>query len=282
LTPLQFSPRGSLNYMPVPDQVFRISGGTSFRNPTLLENNVYVNLVSPNPNQSPQFPFSTLTVQQIGNKTLSPEKIESVEIAHNGVFGALKTTLTGFHYRINDMIGTSALVPLPQLPPVLQRQFINTGDIKAWGGEAAVEYRWSPWLSSFANYSYQYLRDDPGPQLVSQQSPRHKANMGMCVKAQGWTGTVAADWVDKTMWSPLTAATAAGQLAPVNAYWLMNAHVGYAFKGSWEGLEAGVNIFNLLNHDHFETLPPPGVLQPGEGGEIIRQRITATLSYRFR
>src|SRR5262249_2893483 len=44
-TPLQFSPRGSLMWTPVPEQVFRVSGGTSFRQPTLLENYLDVTVV---------------------------------------------------------------------------------------------------------------------------------------------------------------------------------------------------------------------------------------------
>jgi len=281
-TPLQFSPRGSLNYAPVPDQVFRASGGTSFRYPTLLENYVNVNLVTPNPD--PTSPYTTLATQQLGNKSLSPEKIESAEIAHSGQFGPLKTNIAGFHYRINNLIDSGPATIVPSLPPVFttQETFINTGDITAWGGEAAAELRLFSWLSSFANYSYQYLRDDPGPQIVSQQSPRHKANVGLRVKEAGWNGSLTADWVDKTEWPTVDLSTSENQLAPVSAYWLLNLHVGYAFKGSWEGFEAGLDVFNLLNHAHYEILPSEGPYLPGEGGEIIRQRITGTLSYKFR
>ena len=75
-------------------------------------------------------------------------------------------------------------------------------------------------------------------------------------------------WVDKE-----TVVTAAGD-QNLTAYFLVDAHVGYAFAGRWSGLEIGVNAFNLLNHDHYEFTQL-------SGGEIVKGRYTGTVSYKF-
>ena len=35
----------------------------------------------------------------------------------------------------------------------------NVGNAKAYGGEASAEFSVTRWLSVYANYSYQYIRD---------------------------------------------------------------------------------------------------------------------------
>jgi hypothetical protein len=97
--------------------------------------------------------------------------------------------------------------------------------------------------------------------------------VGVTAKRQGWTGDLQVHWVDKTQWLNI-----ANVEEPVNAYFLVNAHVAYAFSGRWTGLEAGVTAFNLLNHDHYETLPSVSGLP---ASEIVRSRWTGTLSYKF-
>jgi hypothetical protein len=79
-----------------------------------------------------------------------------------------------------------------------------------------------------------------------------------------WTTQWMVNWVDSTDWPD-----------PVSAYYLVNAHVGYAFAGKLSGLEAGVNAFNLLNHDHYEISPT------SQNGQIVKSTLTGTLSYKF-
>jgi iron complex outermembrane recepter protein len=289
LTPIRFSPRGSLLYTPVPEQVFRVSAGTSFRNPTLVENYLDTTISTPNPGTiSPLLPptiFPTVESRVVGTRTLTPESMKSVEISHTGRFQRLRTTLTGFYYTYQNTIdiGVQQLgIPIPPNIPVTT-SFANSSDsLHARGGELSVEYFLSAALRVFGNYSYQYINSDNHTPYPSQQYPRHKANTGIRTNHRGWTTSWIVHWVDSTV-APISNGSGSGigtGVAPVNAYFLVDAHVGYAFSGAWSGLELGVNAFNLLNHDHYETLPiqPTG---PGQAGELIRSRLSATASYKF-
>lgn len=280
-TPLLFSPRGSLLYTPVREHVFRISAGTSFRNPTLLENYVVTTVSVPNPGLGDTSLFPTIQNDSLGNRKLEPERMETVEIGHDGHFGSLETHVTGFHYKLKQIITQGSPQIVGMVPPTLnlQTSFVNSGDISAWGGEWGLVMHWNKRWSSYANYSYQYLHDNPEPQMLSLQSPRHKANTGLLFKQGGWTGNLWVNWVDRTFWPGDTSTPAT--MAPVSAYFLLNAHAGYAFSGRWKGLEVGVTAFNLLNHDHYEVLPPLNAIQQGQSGEIVRSRWTGTVSYKF-
>ena len=43
----------------------------------------------------------------------------------------------------------------------------------------------------------------------------------------------------------------------------------------------GHGVEFLMDNRHFETLPAQGELEPGQNGEVIRRRVTASVSYRF-
>jgi len=285
-TPITFSPRGSLLYKPVPQQVFRLSAGTAFRNPTLTENFLDITLDSPNPAGSgiPNPPVSTIQTQTVGERNLDPERIQTVEIAHNGTFGRVKTTIAAFHYTLNNIIQSGNIESTSIAPPNFNvlSSYTNGGVVSATGGEVGAEVVLTQTLSSFANYSYQYLHDGTVDQTTALESPRHKANMGLRYKKHGFTGNISTNWVDRTLWPVTIGANGVPvTLAPVSAYFLVNAHAGYAFSGRWEGFEVGVNAFNLLNHDHYEILPPQSPLLSGQNGEIIRQSWTGTVAYTF-
>jgi len=66
--------------------------------------------------------------------------------------------------------------------------------------------------------------------------------------------------------------------APLIATVPLMLHAAYAFAGRWEGWEAGVTAFNLLNHDHYESLPS---MNGQPASEIMRSRWTGTVSYKF-
>lgn len=281
LTPLAFSPRGSITYTPIDGHALRFSAGTSFRNPTLIENHAnlsgfYANLPTPTLRAIiPNPPITTIAETVVGDTKLSPERMSQEEIAYIAQWGRIKATATGFHYRINNIITADGSVTgfsIPTLPVTIN--FLNFASIETWGAEFGTEAVITRWLTGTANYSYQYLHDLSSGLSVSMQSPRHKANAGIQIKNGGFTGTISSDWVDKTNW----------RLQPVNAYFLVNAHAGYAFSGRWSGLEVGASAFNLLNHTHYEIAPSTSgnipVVNPF-AGERIGQNWTGTISYRF-
>lgn len=285
LTTTMFSPRSSLVWTPVSAQVFRLSAGESFRNPTLLENYLDATLSTPNSGAVfPNPPFTSFQSTTNGNPNLKPERMESIELAHNGQFGRLQTSLVGFHYKLKNIITSSPVSVTGLTPPAVSlfSSYVNSGEVQAWGGEFGLNFKLTKDFSSFANYSYQNLHDSPGDQTTSLQSPRHKANAGFLAKRNRVTGNLWVHWVDSTQWSStLSGGATADDLKPVSAYFLLNGNMSYAFSGRYQGLEIGISAFNLLNHGHYETLPAVDAAHPGQNGEIIRSRWLATASYKF-
>lgn len=279
------SARGSVTFMPDEEHALRFSAGTAFRAPTLVHNYVATTLSLPNPGTVvPKPPITTLVVRTTGDTGLKPENIKTAELSYIGPFGPVDAALTGFYYKIRKIIlpGAARVTSLSPPKAYLSTSYINGGDIQAWGGELALTARLTPWLSSYANYSYQRLKNLPGPNIEAQQSPLNKVNAGLRAKGRGWTGNIQGYWVDITRRTQNARNPAAlSDLATIHSYLLVNAHAGYVFKGRLSGLETGISVFNLLNHAHYEALPETGPAAQGQSAEIIRQRWTAELSYRF-
>ncbi len=270
------SPRGSAIYAVSPEQTFRLTGSSAFRDPTIYDD--YVSLFEDFPVNAP--PFTTLRVNFVSNPNLRPEKIQFFEAAYRGAYDRVKTSATGFVYRLTDII--AALPPTETLTPpvaVVTDALANSGETKAVGGELAVEFLMTPEISSFANYSYQSLIDQLPSQTTAHSAPKHKVNVGLKYKKRGWTFNVTGDWVDATYWSDGTSASNP-VYDRVSAYLMLNVYAGYRFSGRWTGLELGVSGFNIADR-HYETLPPQNSGAPGQEGVLIRSRWSGTLSYRF-
>jgi|CXWL01.1.fsa_nt_gi iron complex outermembrane receptor protein len=272
-TPLIFSPRGSLIFDPVPEHVFRVSAGKSFRTPTLIENSLDLTQII-------DVGFgATVNTHTSGNRVLKPETMEMYEIAYNGTFGSLRTKAVGFKYKLKDIINTDKPTTVPGFPVTfVNSSFSNSGEVAAIGGELGAEYQVNRQALVFGNYSYQDMQNAVASRDAG--SPKHKANAGVRGKAGSFTGSLWANWVDKTHW----ANNSPGQtpyLSATKAYTLLNAHAGYSFSGKLSGLEMAVSAFNLAQHRHYELLPNTGAGTPGQNGEIIGSRWTGTVRYHF-
>ena len=279
LTPLAFSPHGSVIYDVAAGQILRLSAGTAFRNPTLLENYLQVNENLPNSNPG----FTTTRVATSGDRILAPERMFQLELSHVAQFGAVKTTAALWYYRLRNTIAGTNPVLVSAAPPILNLRstFGNGGGTRGEGFELGADARVRSWLNASANYSYQDLKDDdPSTQTSAQSSPRHKVNAGLRARKFGWTASLSGDWVDATRWNQSQPGTAA-RYAKVPDYCLLNGRVAYAFTGAWSGLEASLSAFNLTGRAHYETLPSAGPSLPGQNGELVRARWMGALEYRF-
>lgn len=266
------SPRASLLHAPNAAHVLRLSAGSSFRNPTLIENYLNITQSYPNPGSLPNPPYTTLQQTFAGNRDLDHERLELFEVSHRMQKGRLSTTMTGFHYHLKGIVATTVTTD-PGAPPVFQvvQSFVNQGRIEAWGGEAGAEVHLGHRTRGFLNYSYQSL-------IGETAFPRHKVNAGLRYAARRWNANVSAHWVDSTTWALMT--TPDGPRAPVDAYWLLNGSVGYEFDGRLDGLGLGLSVFNLLDREHYEILPAASALEPGQSGERVGSRWLLGVTYR--
>ena len=119
-----------------------MSAGSAFRNPTLTENHLMFTQLQPTPEILPDSLFDALDLNIVGNKTLGPERILFIELAHRARFGPkLKVESTAFHYRLRDPI-SATVTGLTFDPPTARvtTSFANDVDIHASGGEFGLYY----------------------------------------------------------------------------------------------------------------------------------------------
>ena len=263
-TGLVYSPRLSIVFTPDDKNVLRLSHGTSFRNPTLIENHLKVEQIVP-------MVEGSAVVEILGKKDLHAECLSLQEVAHGLNVGNFQTKIAAFRYQLMQGVALSELtqVPIDSSNTKVQSSFINEDAlVNAWGGEFGLEYTFGKNLSGFANYSYQRFSGKLDSQVAGHGTP-HKYNSGLRFKGDNLDLTASFHWVDQTLWSDnriVPGQVGQVKLTEVSSYALANLHIGYRFAGRLENLEVGLGIFNLLNEEHYEALPGQGDDGLGQGG----------------
>ena len=268
-----FSPRFSLIFTPTPGQALRLSAAAAYRNPTFGDNRLSFS-------DTLQVGNLVVAVVNTGNPDLKPERIKSFELAYQLERGRYKALVTGFGYRLEQLILASTAASGTDLNHLtLQLSYLNRGALDAWGSEVGMEFPLHRHTTGFANYSYQDLRGTMDPQATGHGTPHHKVNGGLRFAAGRFNAKTAAHWVSRTLWlnnNPLTP-----RYQQVPGYALVDLHLGYRLAGRWQGFELAFAASNLFDHQHYETLPSKGILAIGQSAEIIRARRTANILYRF-
>ena len=274
-----FSPRGVIMYFPDERNTFKVSAGTAFRNPTLLEN--YIALSNVSAFSNPSFPgFNAVNSVYNGSRSLDPEKMESAEVSYEGRFDRFNAGLTVYAYKLSRLINTEDPVfDLTGFPTLgYTSNWANTGSARAFGGEASAELRLGRAWRAFSNYSY-FNAGESGRHNDSHNSPMHKVNAGFERKNGPLGGMLWAHWAGPTWWDANSTGTAP-DLRKVGSYLLLNASVGYKIPGV-EGVEARFKAFNFLDNRHYEILPALSASDPGQYGEKLGARYVLDLSYKF-
>jgi len=265
------SPRIALIYNPIPDHTFRVSGSVAYRPPTLFETKLDARTVItlPPPSVSPP------PIVAKGNENLGPEQIISYEATYQGWFlkHRLRVRADLFFNHISDLLGVNHL-----------GQSANVGEGDIYGGEAAVEFLATRWLSGFANYAYQEVGQN-FTGLATRSAPRFKWNMGLRGEWEnGLSGEVSYHYYGATTY-PISAAFT--QFAPlggftppnprVGSYNLLNLRGAYRFwqqqaaAGYTREAEVAVSVFNALNDMHKEH----------PLGDTIGSRVMGWLTLKF-
>jgi len=257
----RFSPRGAVLYAPTREHTVRFSGGSAFRNPTLVEN--YVNLTQMSGGQ--QF-------TRAGSGALKPESMTQYELAYIGRLRLVDLRAAVFHYRTRNFITFAS----PRLisagpPPAFLVTATNLEGTRAWGAETAAEAALGRGLSAGVSYSYQALHDLSDMQNQADTAPKHKVSGTLTGRRAGWTASTSAHWVSRTAFRSNPATQSFIETASVPDYWLLNGRLAYAFA---DGFEAAVSAFNLLDRRHRHLLA-------FQRGAPVGRRIMGTLSWRL-
>ncbi|MCA9470300.1 MAG: TonB-dependent receptor, partial [Nitrospira sp.] len=254
-----YSPRMSFIFQPDPDHTFRTTGALAYRPPTSFETKALSNGSLTIPLPFPPGPITTNTIF-VGNNNLDPEQIISVDLGYQGwlLKHRLRLRIDLFYNHLSDLIGQ--VIPIGTNTRVL----VNEGEADIYGGEAGLEFLVTPWLSGFANYSYQEIHQTIKSNDIPRAGPRFKVNGGIRAELDsGLNGEAALHYVGATIY-PLDsffgtiAAPPFNGVAPpagrIGSYFLLNLRGGYRFWeiGGIKMAEIGISLFNSLNDKHQE------------------------------
>jgi iron complex outermembrane receptor protein len=251
------SHRLSLLYSPHTRHNFRLTWGTSYRNPDFIES-YYV---------SPIHPYEKGKYRQIsGQEDIDPEKAETYEL---GYYGQLSEqcvfSINLFYSYLDDFIyfvqnGEPDDYPLnDEMVKVYPFPFMNIGDAEQYGAEVELNYQITRWLNGIVNYSYsdQHEKDDQIRELLVM-TPRNMANGQLRARFDnGFSANASIHYKDVTewrqnLWPSSEGNTIAGGRADSHVY--ANLRLGYEFTVSGKHAELGVAAFNVFN-TKFDEYP---------------------------
>lgn len=235
LTDFNLAYRASLLYRFLEDHVLWGTMGRTFRNPTLSESHVDIRI-----------PTTTagISVRLQGAENLSPEVMQSYEVGYRGLLlDRLKAEGTVFYYELHDPM---ASVRFPRVGTTIPSIVRNLGTVYTTGFELGGEVLVAPWLSVFANYTFQDLEREDDV-FENDLSPQHKGNVGFALTGKRKDHTVSVDL--GALFVDTTDAPAAG--AKVPPYSLINGRIGYEYR-DWA--EVSLAVYNLGHDVHQEVI----------------------------
>lgn len=252
------SPRGGLSWEPAAGHALRLTAGTSYRNPTLIENEIQITARS-----------AAAETSFVGNHDLSAERLSAVELGYSADLRGLHVSAALYRYRLVDQVAFVSRLLSAGPPVVAQGRPVNAGTTRAQGAELALEAPVCRVLSAFGSYAYQSLKDSDPAMGLAPAAPRHKVNAGLRFRRAGWTASAWAHWQARTVWSG----------RPVAGYALLNLWAGYVFRG---GHELGLSAFNAADAAHYEGAPVifEG-LPSGRGATRVRRRLMLVGRWRL-
>ena len=191
------SHRLSLMYSPYENHNFRLTWGTSYRNPDFVEN--YYSRISPY--------GEGRYLHVFGQEDNDPEKAETYELGYYGqvsencIFSAnlFYSYLDDFIYFIQegdpyfDETRNGIVIPYP---------FTNIGDAEQYGAELEINWQMTRWLNGIINYTYSDQEaKDPRARTLVVMTPRNMVNAQLRAKFQnGISVNASAHYKDVTEW----------------------------------------------------------------------------------
>jgi iron complex outermembrane receptor protein len=290
------SPRGALIFKSTERRAIRLTGGTAFRTPTMLELFLDLNLPTPTPGVSVRGYGGEVAAARINAaRRLRPESAISFDL------GFQDQTFEVFQYEVNlfftrgwdriDIYGANVdplpgdLLPESRTVPVGARTYSNDpASTYVYGAELGLKLAPVEGLDFNVNYTLALTSYDannsfaPTPERDGdQRTPMHKLNVGLQVRTRfGLELEAFGHYVSRQVWiEPVFDARSGSRDVPfvLNDYFLLNARAGLRLLDG--RLELGVTGTNLV-----DVNPTTGHQEHPLG---YRQwaRVMANASYRF-
>lgn len=290
------SPRGALIFKPTERRAIRLTGGTAFRTPTMLELFLDLNLQTPTPGVSVRSYGGEVAAARINAaRRLRPESAISFDL------GFQDQTFEVFQYEVNlfftrgwdriDFYGSNVdplpgdLLPDSRTVPVGARGYSNDpSSTYVYGAELGLKLAPVEGLDFNVNYTLALTSYDANNSLAptperdgDQRTPMHKLNVGLQVRTRfGLEFEAFGHYVARQVWiEPVFDARAGSRDVPfaMNDYFLINARAGMRLLDG--RFELGVTGTNLV-----DVNPTTGHQEHPLG---YRQwaRVMANASYRF-
>lgn len=282
----QISPRGSIVVRPTPRQSIRLTAGTAFRSPTFVESYVRV------PNTTP---VRGVTAFGVGNESLNPERIVSVELGYmlqetdyfalelNGYYNLVFDQILlsrNTAYRLYDAVNDPNAAYDPSLGafPLGELSFDNEdADFQQIGGELGVRIYPIDGLDFYVNYAIH--ETSPlgagalGGRELDRRTSAHKINAGAQFRADfGLDLAVDFSWVSDQVWVEQVLDTERGGTAFVSfhlpSYVVLNARVGWRFFQ--DQLELAVVGTNLIMEHREHPF-----------GQPVDRRFMGSVTFRY-
>ena len=234
-----FTPRLSLLHTLSKAETLRLSYGTSFRSPTLLE--TYQDFILPM--------NGNLALRLRGNRDLKPERVSSFELGYRRAIPGGFIGANAFYNKYTDLIDfrVTQTAPSPPFPLGLPTEltYFNQGGARIAGVELESQFRLGGRAHGLFNYAYQNAEDDAGNPL--SLTPNHKVNLGVAMQfSPRWDAYLGAHYVDAVR---VTSGPVTTTLPP---YIRVDARVGYRFGAKNHPMSVSVIATDLFDSKHLE------------------------------
>lgn len=227
-----FSPKASLVYKPFDTTTLRLSGGKSFRPPSVYE--LYSQYVG------------TYTLEP--NPDLKPEKAWTWDVGvAQGLWQNARIKLTYFENYLEDLIYSQTI------NPALQTR-VNVGKAKSYGIETEFEQRVSDWLRLFTDFTYTKgkVTDNPAnPAIVGKKlvdMPNVAFNIGAEAQQGPVSGSLTGRYIGKRYSTDLNTDVVNNVYISYDPFFTADAKVSYKFT-KFASLSFSVN--NIFDRQYF-------------------------------
>ncbi|NMB74969.1 MAG: TonB-dependent receptor [Myxococcales bacterium] len=286
-TPMALSPQLAVVWNPAGEHFLRLSGGTAFRKPTLMETSI-----KPKVNINPAFPEigELLETKGLSDADLENESITSLELGYRGraLEGRLRWNLdASFDMRRNWIGFQTKVVFRNPLQIDIERSVIGYAnlddDTNVLVLSASLEYEPRPRLDFFlrGEYRYPWYTQKEGTfdfcvheQLLAGFTWRTDAGFGLSL-AMAYGGRRREDFRDPT-----------SLLMPTRPRWVparlfFMGHLGWTIHLPRASLALGLSVSDLFNTRRREY--PGETLPDGSnfGGEMVPRELTLSARLQY-